>query len=361
MKYIVYKTTNLVNNKIYIGVHQTKDPNIFDGYIGCAIQNKNSIYIKHPKTAFHYAVAKYGYDNFKREIIKSFDNEEEAYALEEFLVDEEFLARDDVYNMILGGRTDCITRKIVYLYDLNGNYINEFKGTRIIANFLGVNNSCITRAIKYKLKCKNYLLSYNKINKLDISEYNIDTISNLNIYIYDLDGNLIDECISVNETVKKYKIHNNKIKESCIFGILINNLHFCYIKSDKYDKAYLEYTKSRKVYQYDKNGNLIHEYNHQFDAELIYSTSNINKSIKTKELCSNNYYWGLEKLDKFNSPKINKKKKVAKLDINGNILKIWESGRECEREVGSGVRHVLHNLADLHKGYKYIYLEDNIQ
>ena len=33
MKYIVYLTTNLKNNKIYIGVHGTEDPNIFDGYI----------------------------------------------------------------------------------------------------------------------------------------------------------------------------------------------------------------------------------------------------------------------------------------------------------------------------------------
>ena len=32
MKYIVYKTTCLVNNKIYIGVHQTYNPDIFDGF-----------------------------------------------------------------------------------------------------------------------------------------------------------------------------------------------------------------------------------------------------------------------------------------------------------------------------------------
>ena len=42
MKYIVYLTTNLKSqidgiNRIYVGVHGTENPNIFDGYIGCGI------------------------------------------------------------------------------------------------------------------------------------------------------------------------------------------------------------------------------------------------------------------------------------------------------------------------------------
>lgn len=30
--YTIYKTTNLINGKIYIGKHQTKDP--YDSYLG---------------------------------------------------------------------------------------------------------------------------------------------------------------------------------------------------------------------------------------------------------------------------------------------------------------------------------------
>ena len=42
MKYIVYQTTSKVNNKIYIGVHKTENPDVFDGYLG------NGIYIYRP-------------------------------------------------------------------------------------------------------------------------------------------------------------------------------------------------------------------------------------------------------------------------------------------------------------------------
>ena len=50
MKYIVYCTMCTENGKIYIGVHKTKTPEEFDGYIGNGIKvNWN---IKNPHTAF---------------------------------------------------------------------------------------------------------------------------------------------------------------------------------------------------------------------------------------------------------------------------------------------------------------------
>ena len=52
MKYIVYCTTNLVNNKIYIGVHQTENPEKFDGYIGCGVKISMPSTFMKPKTAF---------------------------------------------------------------------------------------------------------------------------------------------------------------------------------------------------------------------------------------------------------------------------------------------------------------------
>lgn len=102
--HIVYKTTNIVNNKIYIGVHSTDD--IEDGYIGCGIySNAHSNCSKRfgLKSAFIDAVVKHGYSNFKRDILFIFDSPEEAFNKEKEIVNFEFINRKDTYNIRTGG------------------------------------------------------------------------------------------------------------------------------------------------------------------------------------------------------------------------------------------------------------------
>ena len=57
--YLVYITTNLINGKFYIGVHETH--NLNDGYLGSGKILRNSVY-------YH------GKENFKREILEFCDN-----------------------------------------------------------------------------------------------------------------------------------------------------------------------------------------------------------------------------------------------------------------------------------------------
>ena len=64
MKHTIYKTTNNINGKIYIGKHSTEDPN--DSYMGSGV-------------AFENAVKRYGKENFSKEILFTFDDEMEAF------------------------------------------------------------------------------------------------------------------------------------------------------------------------------------------------------------------------------------------------------------------------------------------
>ena len=88
MKYYLYEIKNTLNGKIYIGVHKTNRLN--DGYFGSGEVLKKSI-------------AKYGKDNFTKTILEWFDDSATMYAREKEVVNEDFLKRDDVYNIRRGG------------------------------------------------------------------------------------------------------------------------------------------------------------------------------------------------------------------------------------------------------------------
>lgn len=88
MYYYLYEIKNKLNGMIYIGIHKTK--NLNDGYMGSG-------------KILTSAINKYGKDNFEKTVLKFFENEEAMRAAEASYVDESFLARDDVYNLVAGG------------------------------------------------------------------------------------------------------------------------------------------------------------------------------------------------------------------------------------------------------------------
>lgn len=167
-KYIVYQTVNKINNKIYVGVHCTLNPEGFDGYIGNGIRITNPSSYKNPKTPFQYAVKKYGVKNFIRTTIAIFNTEEEAYELESKIVNKDFLKRPDVYNMVLGGKFHITHQTKIYMYDLNGNFEMEFEGINEAVRFVNPEHihkggSHIVRAIKEGHQYHGHQFSYEKV------------------------------------------------------------------------------------------------------------------------------------------------------------------------------------------------------
>jgi hypothetical protein len=88
MFYLIYKITNNLNNKIYVGSHKTKNKD--DGYMGSG-------------KYLNYAINKYGVENFTKEILFIFDNATEMYDKEAEIVNDDFLAEENTYNLKRGG------------------------------------------------------------------------------------------------------------------------------------------------------------------------------------------------------------------------------------------------------------------
>ena len=123
MKYILYLTVNTKNNKIYIGCHKTNTPYTFDGYLGCGVIATRPSTYKSSKTAFQYAVNKYGPKSFRRYTLAVVDTLEAVLKLEALVVNTEFLKRKDVYNMALGGGNCPVEGIDVFQYNYNGDFI----------------------------------------------------------------------------------------------------------------------------------------------------------------------------------------------------------------------------------------------
>ncbi len=89
MRRYLYKITNLLNGKIYIGVHFSK--RISDQYMGSG-------------SAIKKAIKKYGKHNFTKEILEYFESDQAMFDREREVVNESFVLNSETYNLVIGGK-----------------------------------------------------------------------------------------------------------------------------------------------------------------------------------------------------------------------------------------------------------------
>jgi hypothetical protein len=143
MRHYVYKTTCLINNKYYYGVHTEKRES--DGYIGCGVVSQgtaNNLKSKGVKSYFIDSVVKYGYKNFKKEILREFENVDDAYLFEESLITDEELNNSMCMNIKRGGAGGVVpsTCVRVTIIDCEDEEEYSFDSLADCANFLGLKN-----------------------------------------------------------------------------------------------------------------------------------------------------------------------------------------------------------------------------
>ena len=302
MKYIVYITINLCNGKFYIGVHRT-NPNTFDGYIGCGIYRASQATKDY---VLHKAVRKYGYENFKRTIIKIFpDNEEgrkQAFELEAILVNETLLKSKSTYNTALGESTTENLMKTVYMFDLNGNYLRSFKSAREAAAYIQPDNQDNARAA-----IKNNCLG---------------TTSSSYGYFWSY--------------TKEFTYKNECMKE---------------------------------VAQYTINGKFLRTFKSITEAEVALSLNDIAQAIYKKG-SAGGYQWRYFEGDTSDIPTlVNVKTKnlflpIIMFDKSGKIIKKFDCVKQCVNEYpelsASQINRVLNKTIKSHKGYTFKYQDDDI-
>ena len=129
----IYKTTCLVNNTFYIGMHSTF--NLEDGYLGSGKR-------------LWYSIKKYGKENHKKEILEHCKNRIELKKKEKEIINEQFLKNPMCMNIKTGGEGGNSSEKFKgYRKKLETNPI--FKQKMKEKNSLILKNAHINGKIKY--------------------------------------------------------------------------------------------------------------------------------------------------------------------------------------------------------------------
>ena len=124
--FFLYKTTNRINNKFYIGVHSTN--NLNDGYLGSG-------------KILKYSISKYGKENFEIEKLEFFEKKEDLYNKEKKIVNEELLKNPLCMNLGVGGKGGI----------LNEDHKNKFH----LSNHIGGQKTVHSLIKRHQEKLKN--------------------------------------------------------------------------------------------------------------------------------------------------------------------------------------------------------------
>lgn len=125
----IYRTTNLVNGKSYVGKHRIGRTENWLAYLGSG-------------TALSRAVRKYGQSSFKKELLSYADSLEDLNALEIELINHEVLLNPSgVYNLVIAPDAYLVER--LDGVDVLGMYFDQLMSMTEIADTVGVSQPAV--------------------------------------------------------------------------------------------------------------------------------------------------------------------------------------------------------------------------
>ena len=199
--YVVYKHTNLLNRKIYIGITSQSLKN------RCG---KNGIGYKECPF-FYNAIKKYGWDNFKHEILYKNLTKEEAEQKEIELIAEYNSNNSDYgYNIANGGNckgTMAEETKIKISIAQKGKRLSEEHKKKIGEAQIGEKNHQFGKKMSNEVK--------EKIRIGNIKHPSSGCFPSHKINQYDLEGNLIKTWNTMGEIKRELGISHCMISDCC--------------------------------------------------------------------------------------------------------------------------------------------------
>lgn len=282
----IYKYTNLINGKVYIG--QAIDIN--------QRKREHRCNASKAKKGFEKALQKYGEDNFSFEIIEECNKNEldkkEIYWISYY----HSYIKDPLcngYNLTPGGKSGqgTVFKKPVEQYDLYGNFIQEYESASEAARQLNLFKSNITAACRGETsQCGGYQWKYkNDISKIEKIKY----IGIKKVEQYDYLGNLLKIYDSAKEASENNNICHQSITACCRHEIKFAG-DFQWRYENDLDKQITMNSKgtAKLLGQYDKNWNLIKIYKSISEAgrESNFCRESISRHLD-KQTLYKGYYW----------------------------------------------------------------------
>lgn len=284
----IYKITNKMNQKIYIG--QALD--ILSRWRQHSIQYLNKNNKISYNCIFYKALRKYGIDNFSFEILEVCNeamlNDKESFYINKYRT---YVGFEDCngYNMTLGGNNSTITnKKKIVQYSLNGEKIAEFNSISEAKRQTGVIH--IFEVLQHKRRSSGgFLWSYE--NELPHEYYEYIPVQSKKIVQYDLKGNFICCYNSIKEAVEKtgltslsYCLRNKNPK--------VGNFLWSYEGQDipEYTNKH-KLANRKKVFQYDENWNLLQIFNSVTEATKLTGIKNISACCRGTREKAGGYKW----------------------------------------------------------------------
>lgn len=263
----IYLITNKLNNMQYVG----QSVNIEDRLYRHSITDDNCY--------LHNAIKKYGWKNFKTQIIECCEpdrkilNEREIYYIEYFNT-----LMPNGYNMTKGGNANSEhIKKKVKQYDLEGIYIQTFSSIKEASIATGIDSRYISDVAnhnnRYTAKSFQWCFEGEEHN-IQNNPKNYSGYEKIPVCQYDLKGQYIKTIESLSAAAKQVRLSDaNGIKKCCETkgNYSAGGYQWRYLKDktdwiSPYNSQKAHSTTSKPVEQYNKQGIKIAEFNSAKEA-----------------------------------------------------------------------------------------------